>query len=908
MLPIRYNYPMSAQILATKLYIPVPRPGSVMRPRLIERLNAGLQGKLTLISAPAGFGKTTLVTEWIASDERRAAWLSLDDGDSAPVRFLAYIVAALQTIEPKIGIDILKLLESPQPPPIASLLTPLLNEIVTIPHEFMLVLDDYHVLDSNEIDTALTFLIDNQPPQMHIVITTREDPPLPLARLRVRGQLNEIRAADLRFTADEAADFLNSTMGLNLSAEDIIALEQRTEGWIAGLQLAAISMQGQPDPHTFVQSFTGSHRFIVDYLVDEVLNQQPDTMRDFLFQTSILDRLNASLCDAVTGRDDSQATLEQLERSNMLIVPLDNQRQWYRYHHLFAKVLQTYARKADPNNISVWQKRASLWCEQNGFRSDAIRYAFAAKDFERAANLIELSWPFVAQNIQPSEFLRWVQELPDEILEVRPVLIVAYAWALLDTRNLDRADYYLKKAEHWLEIIDERGHHEATIVNQAQFKLLAGTTATARAYLSQARQNITETIYHAQRALTLLVHDQHYWMGLTSLFLGLAQWANSDLDDAYDAITHSLQSFVEADNLYFQVYGIVVLAEIRVLQGKLRQAHDRYHEALKLAQSADSRAIPMSISFYVGLGALSLEWNDLETAEQQINTGAKQLSRALIGFDAYRLKVVLAQIRVAQGRYDDAMALLVDAKNDFKPGTPPNISPPESLRARFLLKQGRIDEALDWIQRRNFSTEDDLHFSDEFDHITLARVKLAQYQRQPDKQGLEVLLDFLDRLRHAASDGGRAGRLLEILILQALAYSANEDSSGALLSLEKALTLAGPEGYIRIFVDEGAGIQPLLARCLSQGNHVDYVKKLLNHLQPQGAGESPNQHLIEPLSGRELEVLNLMANGHTNQAIADELFIALSTVKKHINNIYGKLNVPNRTQAINRARDLGILS
>ncbi|MEQ8673427.1 MAG: LuxR C-terminal-related transcriptional regulator [Aggregatilineales bacterium] len=899
---------MSAQILATKLYIPVLRSGSVLRARLLDRMNGGLRGKLTLISAPAGFGKTTLVTGWIASDERPAAWLSLDEADSDPVRFITHFIAALRTIEPEIGAGLLKLLESPQPPPIDSLLTPLLNELAAIQQDFVLVLDDYHILDSHEIDNSLAFLIDNQPPQMHLIITTREDPRLPLARLRARAQLTELRAADLRFTADEAAAFLNSAMGLNLSGEDIIALERRTEGWIAGLQLAAISMQGQPDTHTFVQLFTGTHRFIVDYLVEEVLDHQPDPVRDFLFQTSILDRLCASLCDAVTGRDDSQAMLEQLERSNMLLVPLDNQRQWYRYHHLFAEVLQTYARKADPDSVADWQKRASLWHEQNGFRSVAVRYAFAANDFEQAANLIELSWPFVAQNIQPTEFLRWVQKMPDEILEVRPVLIVAYAWALLDTRNLDTVDYYLEKAERWLEIIDERVDHEAIIVNQAQFELLAGTTATARAYLSQARQNIEETIYHAQRALTLLAHDQHYWMGLTSLFLGLAQWANSDLGDAYDAITDSLQSFVAADNLYFQVYGTVVLAEIRVLQGKLRQAHDRYHEALKLAKSADSRAIPMSISFYVGLGALYLEWNDLETAEQQINTGAKQLSRALIGFDAYRSKVVLAQIRVAAGHYDDAMALLEDAKNDFKLGTPPNISPPESLRARFLLKQGRLDDALDWIQRRDLSTEDVLHVSDEFDHITLARVKLAQHQRQPDEHGLEVLLDFLDRLRHAASDGGRAGRVLEILILQALASSANGDSSAALLSLDKAITLAEPEGYIRIFVDEGEAIQPLLARCLSHGNHVAYVKKLLENLQPHSDAKSPNQLLIEPLSERELDVLNLMANGQTNQAIADELFIALSTVKKHINNIYGKLNVPNRTQAINRARDLGILS
>ncbi|MAU12924.1 MAG: helix-turn-helix transcriptional regulator [Anaerolineaceae bacterium] len=899
---------MSTQILATKLYIPVPRPGSVVRSRLIDRLNMGLHGKLALISAPAGFGKTTLVTEWIASDERKTAWLSLDDSDSDPVRFMTHFIAALQTIKPLIGTELIEQLYSPQPPSINSLMTPLLNELAMIPHEFVLVLDDYHVLDNTEIDSALTFLIDNQPQQMYLVITTREDPRLPLARLRVRGQLSEFRAADLRFTSDEAAAFLNRAMGLSLSPEDVAALEKRTEGWIAGLQLAAISMQGQTNPHQFVESFTGSHRFIVDYLIEEVLNHQPDAVRKFLFQTSILDRMSAPLCDAITGRSDGHAMLEQLERANMLIVPLDDQRQWYRYHHLFADVLKTHARKDYSEEIFLWFSRASQWHEENGLRSDAVQYALAANDFEQAANLIELSWPFIAQNIRPPEFLRWVEKLSDEIVEARPVLLAAYAWALLDTRNLDAADLYLKKVENWLKIMDVQAHHEAIIVNKVQFKLLAGTTAAARTYLALTRQDNKQTIYHAQRALTLLAHDQHYWIGLTSLFLGLAQWADSDLDDAYDAVTDSIEHFQAIDNLYFQVYGTVVLAEIHVLQGKLRQAHDRYHAARQLAQSAASHTIPMSISFYVGLGALYLEWNDLEAAEQHIHTGTKALSRSLIGFDAYRLSIVLAQVRLAAGQHDDAMSLLAEAAEDFKPGAAPNISPPESLKARFLLKQGRLDAVLDWIQKQGLSTKDVLHFSDEFDHITLARVKLAQYQQQPNEHGLEHLLDFLERLRQTASDGGRAGRVLEILILQALAYAAKDDTDSALEHLNRALAIAEAEGYIRIFVDEGETMQTLLARCLLHGKHVAYVKKLLDHLQPHSDNQSPNQLLIEPLSERELDVLNLMANGHTNQAIADELFIALSTVKKHINNIYGKLNVPNRTQAINRARDLGILS
>lgn len=898
-------------ILATKLYAPPIRSELVMRQRLLDKLSASRHRKLTLISAPAGFGKTTLISEWMAQSDQRFAWLSLDSGDADSTRFLTYILKALQTVHPDFGQDLFDILRTTQVLQVELIVSQIINDFVTLDEAIVLVLDDYHTLDSTAIDELVAFLLDHLPQQFHLVITTREDPSFSTSRLRARGELLEIRADDLRFTVSEATEFLNQQMGFDLTSDSVEKLETRTEGWIAALQMVAISMRDRVDTTDFIDNFTGSHRYILDYLVDEVLQHQAPEIVDFLLQTAMLDRICGTLCDAVTGHHNGQEMLELLEQKNMLVVPLDDERQWYRYHHLFADVLQAHARKDYPQQVSNWLSSASQWHEDNGLRSDAIQYALAANDFEQAANFIELSWPFVAHNIQANVFLKWTKMLPADILEARPVLVAAYAWALLDMRNLDEAEHYLKKAEYWLDIIDTQGNHGAIIVNEAQFRLLAGTTATARAYLAQARHNMSETIVHAQRALTLLGQDQHYWRGLTALFLGLAQWANSELDEAYTAITRSIQSLIAADNLYFQVYATVILAEIRVLQGKLHQAHDHYYEALQITQSAGSRSASMSISYYVGLGALYLEWNDLEIAKQHINSGAKQLARALIGFDAYRLKVVRAQIHMAEGRHDDAMSLLVASKKDFKAGTAPNILSSESLRARFLLKRGRLNDAMDWIHQCGLSTTHALTFSDEFDHITLARVKLAQYQQQADEHELTELLNFLGRLRQSADEGGRVGRVLEIIMLQALAYQALGHMQDALRCIQEALQLAEPEGYVRLFADEGQPMRDLLSASLSDGADATYIVHLLQHMGTTDNADEPplsaNELLIEPLSDREMEVLELVAKGLTNQAIADELFIAVSTVKKHVNNILGKLGVDNRTQAVSRAGELNIL-
>ena len=532
---------MSTPILATKLFTPPPRPKVVVRPRLFARLNEGLHRKLTLISAPAGFGKTTLVSEWLAAptglQKQPVAWLSLDEGDSDPTRFLAYLVAALQTIASNFGEGLLAMLHSPQPPPTEAILTTLLNEITIIPDKFILILDDYHVIEAREVDHVLTYLLEHLPPLMHVVITTREDPPLPLARYRARGQLTELRANDLRFSTSEAAEFLNQVMGLKIAPQEIAALESQTEGWIAGLQLAALSMQDHEDVSGFIRAFTGDHRYIVDYLVEEVLQRQPNGVRSFLLQTAILDRLSGPLCSAVTGQNDSKLLLEALERGNFFVVPLDDKRHWYRYHHLFADVLNTHLLAEQPDQVVTLHRRASEWYAENGLPADAIRHALATNDFERAADLVELVGPSMRKSRQEVTLLGWLQALPNELLHHRPVLSVHYAATLLYIGKLEGVEARLWDAERWLETtaasttMNKRPHPDLSggaarkgsqasapkdhpvVVDQEEFRRLPGMIAIYRAGYALARGDVADTVRYARQALVFIAEDDHIWRG-----------------------------------------------------------------------------------------------------------------------------------------------------------------------------------------------------------------------------------------------------------------------------------------------------------------------------------------------------------------------------------------------------------
>ncbi|MDQ3222156.1 MAG: tetratricopeptide repeat protein, partial [Gemmatimonadota bacterium] len=658
---------MSTPILATKLYVPPPQPKVVLRPRLIERLNEGLDRRLILVSAPAGFGKTTLLSEWLAALPRESAWLSRDEGDNDPTRFLAYFVAALQTIAPNIGEGVLGVLQSPQPPT-ETVLTTLLNEITTVEDDFVLVLDDYHVIDAKPVDDVLAFLIEHLPPRMHLLIATREDPQLSLARLRGRGQLTELRAAGLRFTPSEAGEFLKGVMDLNLSAEDIVALETRTEGWIAGLQMAALSMQGRADTASFIQAFTGSHHFILDYLVEEVLQCQPERVRGFLLQTSILDRLSGPLCDAVTGQDGGKGMLEALERGNLFVVPLDDKRRWYRYHHLFADVLQARSMEEQPDQVPGLHRRASKWHEQNDLPSDAIRHALAAEDFERAAGLVELAWPAMDRSIQSATWLGWVKALPDELVRARPVLCVGYAWALLDGGELEAGEARLRDAERWLETTaDMSGRPEVpsvgmVVVDEEQFRSLPATIATARAAHAQALGDVPGTVKYARRALDLLPEGGYYERGVLAALLGVAYWASGDLEAAHRSFADFMANMRMAGNILVAIGGTFVLADIRMVQGRLHEALSTYQQSLQLATEQGEPVLRGTADLYLGLSELQCEHGDLEAASQHLLRSKELGEQATLPELQYRSCVAMARIKEAQGDLDGALGLLHEAE------------------------------------------------------------------------------------------------------------------------------------------------------------------------------------------------------------------------------------------------------
>ncbi len=938
-------------VLATKLYIPPVRQKAVPRPRLVERLNAGLQytPSILLISASAGSGKTTLVSEWVndlrhrhspaprpvqglASDDLRledlnqienrkskirnqVAWLSLDEDDNDPTRFLIYLVSSVQTVLPEMGMELLTALQSPQPPPLETVLTAMLNEISTFPDDLILVLDDYHVIESKPVDQILAFLMEHLPHRMHLVIATREDPQLPLARYRARGQLTELRASDLRFTPVEAAEFLNQVMGLHLSAEEITALENRTEGWIAGLQLAALSMQGQKDTTGFIKSFTGSHRFVLDYLMEEVLQREPETIQTFLLTTSILERLCASLCEAVlcTPSGSGQEILNYLESSNLFIVPLDNERHWYRYHRLFADLLRQRLQQSTEGIINVYHSRASAWFEENGFENEAFQHAIAARDFERAARMAELSWlAMFRSNIQNITFLAWMKALPDELIRARPVLSVGYAWALLDVGEMEAAEARLQDAERWLETAESKPSGEMAVVDEDAFRSLASTISFARAFLSLALGDVASTLKHARQGLASLPEADHFQRASAAALLGAAFWRTGELETACDYMSEGLAEIYKAGNPDFAISGIVGLADIRMTQGRLREAVRLYERTL---QTALERGEPIqgTSDLYLGLGMLSIEQNDLETAEQHLHKSQELGAQAGLPDWKYRLSIVQAKVDEIQGNLEGALDLFQEAERLYYRSPLPDVRPVSASRTRIWVKQGRLNEALGWVREKGLSVDEDLSFMREFEHITLARVLIAEFKLDHANRHILEALELLERLLKAAESGGRTGSLIEILILQAIAHQVQGKLPSALAALGRALSLAEPEGYIRIFADEGESLRELLVRLKAQGTGTNaYIQKLLTAFSrpttiPQSKIENQQSEIPEPLSPRELEVLRLIAEGLSNDEISKRLFLALSTVKGHNLKIFGKLGAKSRTEAVARARELGLL-
>ena len=884
------------------------------RPRLSERLSRGAESALTLVSAPAGFGKTTLLAEWLAAapaDGRSVAWLSLDRRDNDPALFWTYLVAALKTAAPGAGAGALSLLQPPQPPNEAGLVA-LLNDLDAISNDVVLVLDDYHVVEARDVQDGMAFLLDHLPPQIHLVIGSRADPALPLARLRGRGELVEIRAAELRFTPGEAAVYLNEMMGLQLTAADVAALEGRTEGWIAALQLAALSLQGREDVAAFIDGFAGDDRYIVDFLAEEVLQRQPGHVQQFLLQTSILDRLSGPLCDAVTGQDGSKAKLAALERGNLFLVPLDDRRQWYRYHQLFADVLHARLRDEQPDDVPGLHRRASGWYERNDEPSEAIRYALAGGDFERAADLVELAIPAMLRSRQEAAVLGWLERLPDEVVRVRPVLSVGFAGALLAGGEFEGVEARLQDAERWLNTATGSGTGpqappaEMVVVDDEGFGSLPVMIELYRAALALARGDGPGTVRHARRALELSPADDHLGRASAAALMGLASWASGDLEAGYSAYAECMAGLRRAGHIADTFGCAIALADIRRTQGRLGEAMRTYEQALQRAAPPGGAVLRGTADMYVGMSEIYRERDDLRAATQQLLRSQELGEHMGLPQNRYRWRVAMARIRQAEGDLGGALDLLGEAERLYVGDFFPNVRPVPALQARVRAARGEWSEALGWAREQGLSVDDDLSYLREFEHITLARVLLARYTAERAERSIHEATRLLERLLRAAEEGARAGSVIEILVLQALAHQMRDDIPAALGSLQRAVALAEPEGYVRIFVDEGPSMASLLRAAAKQGIAPGYVRRLLAAVSTAEGSTPASQGLIEPLSERELEVLRLLGTDLDGPDIARELIVSLNTVRTHTKNIYAKLGVNNRRAAVRRAKELDL--
>jgi LuxR family maltose regulon positive regulatory protein len=893
---------MPAPLLETKLYVPRARPGLVPRRRLSDLLDRGNSSTLTLVSAPAGFGKSTLLAQWLAASttERSAGWLSLDRADNDPVWFWTYVVAALRTVAPEVGSGAVTLLADSPPPSFESVLTTLLNDLGAVEKDMVLVLDDYHVIESRDIHDGVAFLLDHLPARLHLVIASRADPPFPLARLRALGELVEVRAADLRFTADEAAAYLNDRMGLELTVDDVAALEGRTEGWIAALQLAALSLQGRDDVAGFIDGFAGDDRYVVDYLVEEVVQRLSDPVQRFLLQTSILARLSGPLCDAVTGQDDGKATLEELDRRNLFLVPLDDRRRWYRYHHLFGDVLRARLLDELPDLMPDLHRRASVWYEQHGEPDIAIDHALAAGDAERAADLVEIAAPATQRERREATLRGWLERLPPDLFRDRPVLSIIYVGALMITGTTEGVEPLLRDAERWVA-----GNADLPVLpgrDTDGVRRLPGWIAIYRAGLALATGDPDATVTYGQRALELLEEDDDMGLAAATTLMGLASWGRGDLAAAHTAYADGMVRMRRAGHVADVLGCAVTLAEIQLTQGRLGEAMRTFEESLQLAAAQDGPVLRGTADMHVGISMIHRERGDLAAATQHVMRSQELGEHLWLPKNPHRSRIAMARIREAEGDLTNAAELLDEAERLYNGDFSPDVQPVAAMRARVWVRQGRLDEALAWARDRGLSADDELSYLREYEHVTLARILLAQ-------RSLDEAAGLLERLLQAADEGGRAGTAVEILVQQALAHQLGGDTDSALVPLRRALTMAEPEGYFRLFVDEGAPMTRLLKAAEAADISPTYVRRLLaaDDVTDQQA-PSRRQDLVEPLSEREREVLRLLGTELSGPEIARELVVSLNTVRTHTKSIYAKLGVNTRRAAVRRAEELDLLS
>jgi LuxR family transcriptional regulator, maltose regulon positive regulatory protein len=908
-------------LLATKLYLPRPQPGFVSRPRLVGQLDQGLVGPLTLVCAPAGFGKTALLADWARRGRRPVGWLSLDAGDNDPARFWRHVVAVLEGVRPGVAEWVAQLLGPPAPPSFEGLVTALINQLAAQPDEVVLALDDYHLVEAQPVHGSLGFLLEHLPPQVRLVVASRADPPLPLARLRASGQLVELRERDLRFTPQEAAKLLRGAVGTGVSLDTVVAaLAARTEGWAAGLQLAALSLRGRVDADEFVAAFSGSHRYVLDYLTEEVLDRQPEQVRAFLLETSILERLCGPLCQAVTGRADSQRLLEQIERGNLFLQPLDEVRGWWRYHQLFADLLRARLGQERPERVPQLHRAAAAWYEQHGLADDAVRHALAAGDAAWASRLVERHIDALLLRSEGATLQRWLAALPAELVSSRPRLLLTQAVVALVSGGVEAVEGLLNAAERALVgtagAADEP--YEPSVGRAASLVAnVPATIAVGRAFLAELRGDADREITFARQALAELGEGEWMLDTYTRLHLAVAEWLGGRLPEAERALASCLAGWRAAGERFLTALSCHYLGQVQRAQGRLGAALETYQQAMEVAAAPSRPALPAAGIAYVGLAEVAYQRGELDTAVLHVTDGIG-LCRQL----GYRQPLAtglasLAWIRQAGGDPAGALEAIGEAERVAPgPGVAILLNPFSVQRARLLLAQGDVAAAVQWAKERGLGAGQAVSYPREREYLVLERVLVAQ--GRPDQA-----LGVLERLHAAAAAQGRSGSVIEILALQALARWEGGDQAGALAALEEALALAWPEGYVRVFVDEGAPMAVLLGGLVAAqraggtaaGIPLNYLRRLLQAFEQGAVPVVPQARhgmvvvpgLVEPLSDRELEVLRLVAAGRPNREIAEELVVVLDTVKKHVGRVLDKLGAANRTQAVARARELGLL-
>jgi LuxR family maltose regulon positive regulatory protein len=891
-------------LLETKLHVPRRRRGMVGRPRLAEQLNRSAHAALTLVSAPAGFGKTTVLSEWLAdapADAPRAAWLSLDERDNDPTLFWTYVVAALQTAAGDVGATALSILESTGAATEAVLAT-LVNDLDALSHEVLLVLDDFHLIEDRTIRESVEFLVEHLPPQLHLVIASRADPTLPLPRLRARGQLVELRAADLRFTAEESAAYLTGEMGLDLTDHDVAALDGRTEGWIAALQLAALSMQGREDVAEFIAGFAGDDRYIVDYLAEEVLQRQPEEVRRFLLQTSILERLSGPLCDAVTGRSDGKAMLQTLERANLFLRPLDDRRQWFRYHQLFADVLQTHLLDEQPDDIPALHHFASRWHEEHGDTDAAFRHAIAAHDFNRAADLAELVLLPMHRDRREVEIRNWICQIPEAILRTRPVLNLSYVGALMSVNEFEGIAERIRTVEQSLDAPPDA----RVVVDEDRFRTLPGMVQLYKSALALSGGDLDRALAHARRATDEAAEDDYMCRGGASAVIGLIHWTRGELEAAQEAYTQGMADLGRMGWVSDVVGGTITLSDIRMDQGRLSDALATCEQTLRTIPEGNPPLRGLA-DVYIAMSDVHYERNELDVVRALLERVENLGEHVGLPKAPFRRRVAMARLRAAEGDREDALRLLDEAERVYQADFAPNVRPIAAVRTRVWLAQGRLTDAQRWAREQGLTPEDDLSYVREYEHITLAQLWLAQHEQERDNGGIGAATRLLERLLVAAQEGERTGRVVEILALQALALQAQGERTHALAALQRAVTLAEPEGHARVLIDLGPPIASLL-RTLAKQPASPYLRRLIAALSTTEPAQPQGQPLVDPLSERELDVLRLLASELDGPAIARHLVVSLNTVRTHTKNIYAKLGVNSRRAAVRRAEELDLLA